>query len=209
MPDFLDHDRFDHAIDFSLGLLSDEEERALLEMARHDPEFERLLQRQCAVAARARAEHPSERKRRPRPRVGRRLTRRVGAAAALVAVLALFLLLRSPAPPGEYWIPVDIDWTTQRSANAISEEWRRAVESYAAHDLQTAIPALEKVRPEGAAASLRDLLLASSFFNARRPIEALEILRRIDLDSLPEPWHGYASELFSRVGQQVELDRDS
>ena len=56
MVDSRQEQMLDRAIDFSLGLLSAEEERELLERARQDPEFEDVLRRQCATRERARAE---------------------------------------------------------------------------------------------------------------------------------------------------------
>lgn len=209
MPEPRSGERIDRAIDFALGILSPAEEQAVLEDARNDPEFESLLQRQCAEHERARANgfpgRPAAEYRRvgPRPRPWR--IRAAGAAAVLVAASLGFLLWGRPTPPPEaFWIPVDVSRTTTRSSGPDSQSFRQAMQFYSDHDLDQAIAALQAVDAEGSSFDLRNLYLASAYWNSDRVNECCRVLGNIDVESLPYPWRDYARELQRLVRERLK-----
>ncbi|RKZ13677.1 hypothetical protein DRQ53_06415 [bacterium] len=198
----------DRAVDFSLGLLSDAEQRELLEEARSDPEFEAILQEQCAARESGRATGvPGANQQEARSGHSRRRflarPRRIAAMAALVAASVALLLVFRPQPDADlYWLPMDGALTTPRAAESLQDDWRAGVQLYATHELDAAIEVLENADAQGATAQLRDIYLASALLNDGRTAEAAEVLRRVDLASLPHPWRGYAQEIQRRLADE-------
>lgn len=199
-------DKLDRAIDFSLGLLSDEEELALLQEAARDPQLESLMQQQCAARARARAEgtpvHGAHRNFRSpvavRPRI-------LVAASVLAASLALFYWLQPmSSTPELYWLPANSALSVQRSPSTTQPGWRRGVELYEARELDAAIEVLEGCQGQGASLDICNLYLASALLNSDRAEEALRVLQQIDGASLPHPWRGYNEILQRRSRAALE-----
>jgi hypothetical protein len=211
MPESSAQNKLDRAIDFSLGLLSKEEESALLSEARQDVELEAMMRQQCASQERARAEGFGSVKHSPDLRAAgpSRATwarRRLAiAASVLAASIALVLWMQLEPSPDLYWLPVDSVLSTQRSIGSEPDAFRVAIEFYAAHDLDAAIVALEHYEAQGSARDLASLYLASALLNRDRGVDATKVLDTIELESLPHPWRGYGQELEQRI--QDDIDR--
>ncbi len=210
MPESSLRDNVDRAIDFSLGLLSKNEESALLIEARKDAELEAMLRQQCAVRELARAESHHTRDRHHSGRVvdSRRsaLPRRrlVVAASVFVTAIAMVLWMRPAADPELYWLPVDNVLSIQRSSGAKVDQIYAAIEAYAAHDLDTVINILEHYEAQGSARDMANLYLASALLNRNRSVDAARVLETIDLHSVPYPWRGFGQELQRRTQENID-----
>ncbi len=190
--------KLERALDFALGLLNKDEERALLAEAREDPELEALIQQQCANRENARGEglpttiSLSGTNRR---RVGLRRPQILVAGSLLAATLAFFFLVQPRRQPASYWLPVTEVVNIQRSAEGDGVVLRTGLDLYAAHDLTAAIAALEQAPVQGALGDLRNLYLASALLNSGHRQEARQVLGRVDVPSLPYPWRERAENL--------------
>lgn len=201
MAEFPSQEMLDRAIDFSLGLLNPEEEKALLAAASQDPDLEVMIREQCKIHEQGRIEGtPSAENRAAnqapvsRPTVFQR-PRTLMLGSALAATLALFFLFKPQPEPALFWLPVDEVRNIQRSGGSGADAWRRGVEFYAAGDLEGAIDTLQEANVQGPLLDMRNLYLASALINADRLAEARRVLGEIDLDSLPYPWRERGYEL--------------
>lgn len=183
--------------DYSLGLLSADQERVLLATARGNPELEDMLRRQCPQYDRSMLFPTPETKQTeivvPLPR--RRKQRAWLVAPAVAASLALMFWFGPRQGDELYWLPVDEAMTLQRSGYEADDHLSQGLVLYATGDLIEAVAALQKAEVQGAVEDLRNLYLASALINVGQTEDAHEILLNMDLDLLPHPWRDYGIKL--------------
>lgn len=110
-----------------------------------------------------------------------------GVAAA--AVLATVLIDRwggERTTQLEYWIPSDAAHVQVRDATIT--DLAQALQAYEARDAERSLVLLRQADPPPELAPLRDLYLASAFTLSHRYPEALEVLARLEISLLPQPW---------------------
>ncbi|MFT5315135.1 MAG: hypothetical protein ACI9UK_000967 [Candidatus Krumholzibacteriia bacterium] len=190
--------QIDLVVDFSLGLLSPEQEKVLLTTARSSPELEALLRAQCpdfkgfGNKARAAAAPPA-------PVVvdlpWHRQRRTWGWSTSVAASVALTVWLAPVSESPQYWLPFDNVLLSQRSQAENVGGLSTGIERYSAGDLLAAVAALKSADVQGANKDLRDIYLASAMINLGRTDEAFKILTSMDLESLPSPWRQYGKDL--------------
>jgi len=201
MGDSRDRDQMDLVVDYSLGLLSSDQEKVLLATARANPELDAMLRQQCEDYRRLRASRKPRkvavnfRTDRITPLPLLRQPRTWLLTTALAASVALFVGLNPGSDSDQYWLPVDDAMLVQRSHSAVDEGLRQGIEFYSVGELPQAITALQGAELQGAMRDVRDIYLASALINAGRPLEAHIIIEDMDLDSLPTPWRSYGYEL--------------
>ncbi len=209
MAEFGPSSKLDRAIDFSLGLLSDADEKALLREASQDAELEECMRQQCAFAERDCADIQDQPRQLPlekaspvRPVAFRRRQVMIW-GTALAASLALFLIMKPQAETKQLWLPVDDVLNITRSDDSNLAEWRRGVELYAAGDLEASIEAFQAAEVSGPTADLSNLYLASALFNAGYYADAQATLGLIEVESLPYPWRDLALELSEMLRTEI------
>jgi hypothetical protein len=144
------------------------------------------------------------------PRSSRRL-RPAGVlvAAALLIALSAWLLSRDSGPDA-YWIPMELGESTLRSADSVAVGSSEVFRAYENEDAQATIELL-RGRPlpdDEMLASLQRLMLASAYVNTGQPREALDVIDKLEVYSLPVKWrqHGRWVEYLALrdAGQLVE-----
>lgn len=131
--------------------------------------------------------------------------RGIALAGALAAVALVVVVARTPrvegpaarttaAPPQVHWLPgseteviTRAPWTAAPDPNV-----RAGVEAYARHDLAEARRLLGSSRSEGSLEVMRQLFLGSAAALDRDFAAAEDLLARLPMEQVPEPWRGEA-----------------
>ena len=192
--------QMDLVVDFSLGLLSSDQEQVLLAAARENPELDAMLRQQCENFERLRPLQTPQKVTQvsAQPAVVRPLFRQPRTwfwTSAVAASLALVVWLSPGSDSNQYWLPIDEAMLVQRSDSSGNDGLRQGIEFYSAGKLPQAIVALQGAEVQGAMKDVRDIYLASALINAKRTFEAHKIMTDMDLESLPAPWRDYGYEL--------------
>jgi hypothetical protein len=145
----------------------------------------------------------------------RRPPRRLGAvaliAAAAVVALGMVYFSSRRAGPEAYWIPLAFDSSSLRAADSISNGSSAAFHAYDQRDAQKTIELLRAAPPvdDEMLSSLQRLVLASALVNDHQPREALDVLDKLEIFSLPVRWREQAQWVEYLALRDVGRDDDA
>lgn len=208
----------DHCLDLLQDLVAEPERARLLAHAARCAACEELLRGHAMTRERLRAQAPEALRPSATPaaapaRAGgwSRLTHRFSgtpavramAAFGTVAVLVVAVIVArdprsgtatSSTAPQVHWLPgAEADVVNRASWGAAENDAVRAgVEAYARRDLEEARRILGSTRSEGALELLRRVFLGSAAALQDDFATAEEVLARIPMEDVPEPWRGEA-----------------
>lgn len=191
----------DVLVDLAAELVTGERGAETLAHLRVCPDCERRFREACTGAMRAglrpqprledgRIVLEAPESDRPRASRGRRRVAWLAAAAA-VALIAFGVSRWEGSGGGDrldYWLPIDPDDVLLRVASpeADRSRLREAVEAYIRHDARRVVELLEDREIPGAYEHLK-LILASALVHEGRLPQALAVLERLDVATLPQP----------------------
>jgi hypothetical protein len=207
------HDRHlgrDRCRDLLHGLLPPDEEESIVAHAASCSRCEDLLQEMVAERERLRAMEAAYLGRGEQARdglsegLGRWLSDLAAAiwqpryryATALAAVAAVLLLVLWPYQGGDHesmqphWLPAAAsDIRLRDGAEGIADEdLAEGLAAYASRDLNEAIARLQRAELTGPLETIRRVYLGNALAMSGEHHEALELLRTITIDPLPDPW---------------------
>lgn len=190
----------DRLIDLVNHLLSEAEERTMLSHIEQCATCEERLR--LAIADRETARSTPAPSVRPDGKgviaLPRRHPRRLGAialtVAAAAAIAAVAYMANHRSEHESYWIPIGFESSSLRSAESVSAGSSSAFHAYESHDAEKTIELLKSASPtdDEMIASLQRLMLASAYVNDKQPKEALYVLEKLEIFSLPVKWREQA-----------------
>lgn len=196
--------------DAVLGLLDDEARASMLRHVAGCAECAARLRAHAAAAERAQADWRSRSAAGPapvtplpvrRPPALRRALVATLAAAAVVAVMFAVPLLRTrPVSDGSApWLADPGELVRVREGAASDPRLASGLQAYARRDLAAAERDLEAAQVTGSAAHVRALYLAQVRHARGDAAGALDLLRHVAWDEVPEPWRRDGLRLLARA----------
>lgn len=198
--DALSHASADQLLDLVLGLTLPESRRELLDHLARCADCEQRMRDIAASHERARARQAAVLggagvPQRAVPRRSRWMGPSIAMAAALVAVVGLFVILRAPSAPAPrgaavVWLPRPDPGVLARggASNGADSSLLAGLAAYEQHNLVVARRGLEAAHASGVMEQVRRVYLANTLLQLGAALPALDQLQSLDYTQLPEPW---------------------